>query len=181
MSTPARDGAGRPVRERPLLGLALIAAAIVVIIVGVDRLSFGGGGAGAALNTQPNAIGVVVELPAPASTGGSPGSTSTSTPTSTSTAKSSTTTQPSTTTTLPSARSGIISVLSARGYLIKDVIVNPSPPASTEIEWIHIHGSLATADYLAGLLGFPRSDVVLYKGPRLPSGTYVVIVLAASA
>jgi hypothetical protein len=67
------------------------------------------------------------------------------------------------------------------GYLIKAVVYNSSPPASTEVEYlVSVPGSVRHADSIAGVLGLSRTAVVLYSGPAVPPGTAVVVIVGKS-
>jgi hypothetical protein len=183
VSTPPRTTPGGQARERPLVGIGLIVVALIVIAIAVDRISFGG--AAAVTTPQRPKTGIVVEIPPPAQPSGSSSTSSTttsSTPTSTTTSTgTSVGTSSSSTTTLPAANSGTVAELVHYGYLIKAVVYNSSPPASTEVEYlVSSPGSVHHADSIAGVLGLARTAVVLYSGPAVPTGTAVVVILGKS-
>lgn len=75
------------------------------------------------------------------------------------------------------------SELQAHGYVIRLVVTNPNPPATTKIAYTRLHGSAPAAVAIAALLGLPRSVVGRYvnTGAPLPSRTNVVIFVGQSA
>jgi hypothetical protein len=173
-----------------MIGIALIVVALIVIIVAVSRIP--SGVPSSRTNTTPphetfGHIGIVVEVPAPSSTTSSTSSTTGSTTSSTvagaSTSSTAATTTTAVTTTVPPAAAGIVAELRARGYVIEKVIINPNPPPTTQIHYLHKLGSIRAAVAIADLMGLGRTAVSAYSGSAasLPPGTNVIIVLGTTA
>jgi hypothetical protein len=67
--------------------------------------------------------------------------------------------------------------------VIKKIVVNPNPPPTTQIHYLHRLGSIRAAVAIADLMGLGRTAVSAYTGSpsSVPAGTNVVVVLGTTA